>query len=59
MAPLFDHYDIQLWMPEAGGRADYASEHDEQAMTVLGLVARGSPAPGPGSVASRGRGRST
>ena len=40
MAPLFDHYDIQLWMPEAGGRADYASEHDEQAMTVLGLSSK-------------------
>ncbi len=23
MAPLFEHYGIQLWMPEAGGRVDY------------------------------------
>jgi len=23
MAPLFEHYDIQLWMPEAGGSADF------------------------------------
>ena len=38
MAPLFEHYGVQLWMPEAGGRVDYASEHDEQAMTVLGAV---------------------
>ena len=37
MAPLFEHYGVQLWMPEAGGRVDYASEHDEHAMTVLGL----------------------
>lgn len=37
MAPLFEHYGIQLWMPEAGGRVDYAPEHDERAMTVLGL----------------------
>jgi site-specific DNA recombinase len=40
MAPLFEHYGIQLWMPEAGGRIDYASEHDEQAMTVLGLSSK-------------------
>ena len=37
MVPLFEHYGVQLWMPEAGGRVDYASEHDEQVMTVLGL----------------------
>ena len=36
MAPLFDYHDVQLWMPEADARVDYASEHDEQAMTVLG-----------------------
>src|SRR5467141_3346672 len=23
MAPLFEHYGVQLWMPEAGGRVDY------------------------------------
>jgi hypothetical protein len=23
MAPLFEHYGIQLWMPEAGGRVDF------------------------------------
>jgi hypothetical protein len=40
MAPLFGHYGVQLWMPEAGGRAGYASEHDEQAMTVLGLSSK-------------------
>ena len=40
MAPLFEHYGVQLWMPEAGGRVDYASEHDEQAMTVLGLSSK-------------------
>ena len=31
MAPLFEHY---------GGRVDYASEHDEQAMTMLGLSSK-------------------
>jgi hypothetical protein len=40
MAPLFEHYGVQLWMPEAGGPVDYASEHDEQAMTVLGLLSK-------------------
>ena len=40
MAPLFEHYGVQLWMPEAGGRVDYASEHHEQAMTVLGLSSK-------------------
>ena len=36
MAPLFEHYGVQLWMPETGGRVDYQSEHDEKTMTVLG-----------------------
>ena len=40
MAPLFEHYGVQLWMPEAGGRVDFASEHDEQAMTSLGLSSK-------------------
>ena len=29
MAPLFEHYGTQLWMPETGGQVDYQSEHDE------------------------------
>ena len=40
MAPLFEHYGVQLWMPEPGGRVDYASEHDEHAMTILGLSSK-------------------
>ena len=40
MAPLFEHYGVQLWMPEAGGQVDFASEHDEQAMTHLGLSSK-------------------
>src|SRR5258708_24938370 len=40
MAPLFEHYGMQLWMPEAGGRVDYASEHDERAMMVPGLSSK-------------------
>jgi site-specific DNA recombinase len=40
VTPLLEHYGVQLWMPEAGGRVDYASEHDEHAMTVLGLSSK-------------------
>ena len=40
MAPLFEHYGVQLWTPEAGGRVDYASEHDEKTMTMLGLSSK-------------------
>ena len=40
MAPLFEHYGVQLWMPEAGGRVDFASEHDERTMTMLGLSSK-------------------
>jgi site-specific DNA recombinase len=40
MAPLFEHYGVQLWLPEAGGRVDFASEHDEQTMTYLGLSSK-------------------
>ena len=40
MAPLFGHYGVQLWIPEAGGRVDFASEHDERAMTMLGLSSK-------------------
>ncbi len=40
MAPLFEHYGVQLWMPEAGGRVDFKSEHDEKTMTGLGLSSK-------------------
>ncbi|MDQ2874647.1 MAG: recombinase family protein [Actinomycetota bacterium] len=40
MAPLFEHYGVQLWMPETGGRVDYQSEHDEKTMTELGLSSK-------------------
>ena len=40
MAPLFEHYGVQLWMPEVGGRVDYQSEHDEKTMTMLGLSSK-------------------
>jgi site-specific DNA recombinase len=40
VTPLFEHYGVQLWMPEVGGRVDYASEHDEKTMTGLGLSSK-------------------
>ncbi|HXT93953.1 MAG TPA: recombinase family protein [Trebonia sp.] len=40
MAPLFERYGVQFWMPEAGGRVDFASEHDEHAVTMLGLSSK-------------------
>jgi site-specific DNA recombinase len=36
MAPLFEHYGIQLWTPEACGRIDFTAEHHEQMMLALG-----------------------
>jgi site-specific DNA recombinase len=36
MAPLFEHYGIQLWTPEAGGPIDFQAEDHEQLMLVLG-----------------------
>jgi hypothetical protein len=50
MAPLFEHYGIQLWTPEVGGRVDFGAEDHEQTMMALGLRPSGrSPAPGSGS----------
>jgi len=40
MAPLFDHYGVQLWLPEAGGRVDFAAEGDEQLMLALGVQSK-------------------
>jgi DNA invertase Pin-like site-specific DNA recombinase len=40
MAPLFEHYGVQLWMPEAGGRVNFAAEGDEQLMLSLGVQSK-------------------
>src|SRR6201984_2019582 len=40
MAPLFEHYGIQLWTPEVGGRIDYHAEDHEQMMLALGLQSK-------------------
>ena len=40
MAPLFEHYGIQLRMPEVGGRVDWHAEDHEQTMLALGLSSK-------------------
>ena len=40
MAPLFEHYGVQLWMPEVGGRVDWHAEDHEQMMLALGLSSK-------------------
>jgi site-specific DNA recombinase len=40
MAPLFEHYGVQLWMPEAGGRVNFAAEGDEQLILALGIQSK-------------------
>jgi site-specific DNA recombinase len=40
MAPLFGHYGIQLWTPEAGGRVDFQAEAQEQLMLALGFASK-------------------
>jgi hypothetical protein len=40
MAPLFEHYGVQLWMPEAGGQVNFAAEGDEQLMLALGVQSK-------------------
>lgn len=37
MAPLFEHFGMQLWMPEAGGQIDFHSDDQEQLMISLGI----------------------
>jgi len=40
MAPLFEHYGVQLWTPEAGGLVDFQAEADHQAMVALGVQSK-------------------
>jgi hypothetical protein len=67
MAPLFEHYGVQLWAPEVGGRIDYGAEDHEQTMLSLGVQSKreitrtrirgphcdGGPDPGSGPVPGR------
>jgi len=36
MAPLFEHYGIQLWTPESSGPIDFQADEHEQMMLALG-----------------------
>ena len=36
MAPLLEHYGIQLWAPEVGGPIDFKADEHEQLMLTLG-----------------------
>jgi hypothetical protein len=50
MAPLLEHYGIQLWTPEVGGRIDWHAEDHEETMLRWGCSPGGrSPGPGSGS----------
>jgi len=40
MAPLFEHYGIQLWLPEAGGPVDFSGEGQEETMLALGIQSK-------------------
>ena len=40
MAPLFEHYGIQLWTPEVGGQVDWHADDHEETMLALGLQSR-------------------
>ena len=40
MAPLLEHYGVQLWMPEVGGQVDWHAEDHEQTMLALGLSSK-------------------
>jgi len=37
---LFEHYGVQLWMPESEGRVNFAAEGDEQLMLALGVQSK-------------------
>ena len=39
MAPLFAHYGVKLWLPEAGGPVGNGEDH-EQLMLALGLQSK-------------------
>jgi site-specific DNA recombinase len=40
MAPLFEHYGVQLWTPETGGPVDFSTGEHEQLMLALGLQSK-------------------
>jgi site-specific DNA recombinase len=40
MAPLFEHYGVQLWLPEASGPVDFHGEGHEEVMLALGVQSK-------------------
>ena len=40
MAPLFEHYGVQLWTPEVGGRIDFGAQDHEETMLALGFQSK-------------------
>ena len=40
MTPLFEHYGMQLWLPEVGGPVDFSGEGHEEAMLALGIQSK-------------------
>jgi len=40
MAPLFEHYGVQLWTPEAGGPVDFQAADHELLMLAMGLASK-------------------
>jgi hypothetical protein len=40
IAPLLEHYGVQLWLPEAGGPVNFAAEDDEQLMLSVGVQSK-------------------
>ncbi|MGD3107390.1 recombinase family protein [Streptomyces sp. YGL11-2] len=40
LAPLFDHYNIPVWIPELGGAADPQTAGHEELMVLLGILAK-------------------
>jgi site-specific DNA recombinase len=40
IAPLLEHYGVQMWAPEVGGRIDFHAEDHEQTMLALGFQSK-------------------
>ncbi|WP_207934757.1 hypothetical protein [Actinomadura sp. KC06] len=40
MAPPFERYGVQLWMPETAGPVDFTAETHEQLMFNLGIQSK-------------------
>jgi len=40
MAPLFEHFGVQLWVPEVGGRVDFEAEGHDHLMIGLGIQSK-------------------